>query len=244
MVVERRVWPRCEVATELSKPSAARAGTQVTGGAGQLMYRAATSSLFSRITTLRLSLRLGVSCPPSSVHSPRRMRYLRIDSALETALLASSTAASISARRSGSSAAFDQVLDLAGLAVLLGPGGDRLAVEGDQGADEGLTVADDQALVDQGVGADPVLEHRRGDVLAARGDQDLLLAPGDPDEALVVDLAHVTGVEPAVALEHLGGRGVVLPVAGEDLAALEQQLAVLGDPDLRCRGSAGRRCRS
>ena len=52
--------------------------------------------------------------------------------------------------------------------------------------------------LDQRVGAQPVLEHRRGDVLAAGGDQDLLLAPGDPDEALVVDLADVAGVEPAV----------------------------------------------
>ena len=85
--------------------------------------------------------------------------------------------------------------------------------------------------LDQGVGAQPVLEHGRGDVLAAGGDQDLLLAAGDPDEALVVDLAEVAGVEPAVGVERLGGRRVVVPVAGEDLAAPEQQLAVVGDPD-------------
>ena len=50
-----------------------------------------------------------------------------------------------------------------------------------------------------GVRADPVLEDGRGDVLAAGGHEDLLLAAGDPDEALVVDLADVAGVEPAVA---------------------------------------------
>ena len=60
--------------------------------------------------------------------------------------------------------------------------------------------------LDQRVGAQPVLEDGRGDVLAAGGHQDLLLAAGDPDEALVVDLADVAGVEPAVAFQHLGGR--------------------------------------
>ena len=88
---------------------------------------------------------------------------------------------------------------LAGLAVRLGPGRERLGVDGDQRGDERLAVADDHALADQGVGADPVLEHGGGDVLAAGGHQDLLLAAGDPDEALVVDLADVAGVEPAVA---------------------------------------------
>ena len=51
---------------------------------------------------------------------------------------------------------------------------------------------------DEHVRPQPVLEHRRRDVLAARGDDDLLLAAGDPHEAVVVDLAEVAGVEPAV----------------------------------------------
>ena len=80
--------------------------------AGSACTSAATSSLLSRITTLRLSLRLGVSCPPSSVHSSGRIANLRIDSALETALLASSTAVSISARRSGSSTRSATLADL------------------------------------------------------------------------------------------------------------------------------------
>ena len=81
--------------------------------------------------------------------------------------------------------------------------GERLGVDGHQGGDERLAVADDDALVDEGVGAQPVLEHGRGDVLAAGGHDDLLLATGDAHEALVVDLADVAGVEPAVALERL-----------------------------------------
>ena len=63
------------------------------------------------MTTLRFSLRLGVSCPPSSVQSSARIVNLRMDSALETALLASSTAASISALRSGSSTRSERRVD-------------------------------------------------------------------------------------------------------------------------------------
>ena len=128
---------------------------------------------------------------------------MRIDSALETALLASSTAASISARRSGSSTRSATSPDLPCCSA---QAGQRLGVEGDQGGDERAAVADDDALVDQRVRPQPVLEHGGGDVLAAGGHQDLLLAPGDPDEALVVDLADVAGVEPAVGVLRLGGR--------------------------------------
>ena len=116
-------------------------------------------------------------------------------SAWETALLASSTALWTAATQVG---VVEQVVHVAGLAVLLGPRREGLAVDGDQGADERLAVADDEALVDECVRAEPVLEDGRRDVLAAGGHQDLLLAAGDPDEALVVDLADVAGVEPAV----------------------------------------------
>ena len=87
---------------------------------------------------------------------------------------------------------------LAGLPCVVAQAGQRLRVEGDQRGDERAAVADDHALADQRVGADPVLEHGGRDVLAARGHQDLLLAAGDPQEAVVVELAEVAGVEPAV----------------------------------------------
>jgi hypothetical protein len=57
------------------------------------------------------------------------------------------------------------------------------------------------------------------------------------NEAFLFDLADVSGVQPPVGVEHLGGRLLVAPVAGEDLATLEQQLAVIGDP----HGRAGDR---
>ena len=58
-------------------------------------------------------------------------------------------------------------------------------------------------------------------------------------EALVVDLADVAGVEPAVRVDHLGGGLRSVPVALHDVRALGEDLAVLGDLQLRRRGSTG-----
>ena len=83
---------------------------------------------------------------------------------------------------------------------------------------------------DERVGADPVLEQRGGDVLAAGGDDDLLLAAGDPQVAVLVELAEVAGVEPAVD-DRLGGRGRVVAVPAQTLTPCSEDLAVVRDPD-------------
>ncbi len=75
---------------------------------------------------------------------------------------------------------------------------------------------------------DPVLDHGRRDVLAARGDDEFLLAPGDREVAVLVEGADVAGVEPAVG-QRLGGRRLVLPVLLEDVLAVQQHLAVVRD---------------
>jgi hypothetical protein len=74
-------------------------------------------------------------------------------------------------------------------AVVAEPGRQHLGVEGDERRDERLLVAHDDHLTDDRVRSDRVLE-RRGDVLAAGGDDDLLLASGDREEALVVERAE------------------------------------------------------
>ena len=89
-------------------------------------------------------------------------------------------------------------------------------------------VAHHDRLLDVVVLAQLVLQGLRGDVLAAVGDDDLLLAVGDLDPALGVHLAHVAGVEVAFRVEHLAGGGLLLPVAEHDVGALAEDLAVLG----------------
>src|SRR4051794_6844243 len=103
-----------------------------------------------------------------------------------------------------------------GPALLLAELRALLHVERDQGDQVGPAVADHHALRDVGALLDLGLEVRRRDVLAARGDDDVLLAAGDREVAVGVDLPDVAGVEPAV-LQRLPGRLLVLVVALEDV---------------------------
>src|SRR5215469_2450735 len=113
------------------------------------------------------------------------------------------------------------------LVVLLLPVLQRLRVEGDQTGDERLAVTDHHALADQRVRPEPVLKYGRGDVLAARGDDELLLPPGHPQEPLFIQRPKVAGVQPALCIERLGCALRIVPVAGEDDATLEQYLSVV-----------------
>src|SRR5580704_8372757 len=110
------------------------------------------------------------------------------------------------------------------------PEGEGIGIESDQAGDEGATVAYHHALADQRVRADPVLEYGGRHVLAARGDDQLLLAAGDPQEALVIQFADVPGVQAAVRVEHVAGGRRIVPVAGEYVRPADQDLAVIGDP--------------
>ena len=115
----------------------------------------------------------------------------------------------------------------------VGPLLDRLGVEGDQGGDEVVVGAVDHELADVGAQAlEGRLDQRRGDVLAAGGLEEVLLAVGDLEEAALVELADVTGVQPAVGVHGLGGLLGLVVVALHDAGAAQQHLAVLGDPRL------------
>ena len=72
------------------------------------------------------------------------------------------------------------------------------------------------------------------DVRAVREDDHVLRAAAQRQEAVGVELAEIAGVVPAV--DQAGtGRLFVLPVAGEDVRAAHEDLAVLRDPDLDTR---------
>src|SRR5438045_8010375 len=62
-------------------------------------------------------------------------------------------------------------------------------------------VSDDERLRDEPRGLERVLEILRRDVLAAGRDDQVLLAIGDLEEAVLVELADVAGAEPAVLRE-------------------------------------------
>ena len=84
--------------------------------------------------------------------------------------------------------------------------------------------------------ADLFLQRPGSDVLAAGGDQQVLLAAGDGQETVLVEGPEVAGAEEPVHKRLRVGCGVVV-VALEDADALDQDLAVLGDPD----GGSGHR---
>ena len=114
--------------------------------------------------------------------------------------------------------------------VALQPARQRLLVKGDQGADERPVVTHHQDLRDQRVGTDLVLQQGRDHVLAAGGDDDFLLAAGDPDKAVLVEPADVSGAEPAV-VKRVGREVLALVVAAHHADALGEDLAVFGDLD-------------
>src|SRR5436190_16221301 len=77
-----------------------------------------------------------------------------------------------------------------------------------------------------------VLEILRRDVLAAGGDEDVLLAVGDRQEAVVVEMADVARAKPPVRSQSLLRGLLVLVVTGEDRVGPDQYLAVVGDAQI------------
>ena len=128
---------------------------------------------------------------------------------------------------------------------LLAHAGGHLRIEHDQRRHERSVVADGAGLTDERDQLEGGLEVRRADVLAAGGDDQLLLAVDDREVAVLVDLADVAGVEPAVVVEGLGRLLRVVEVALEDVAAAADDLVVRPRPaSPRSPGWPGPRCRA
>ncbi len=183
----------------------------------------------SFITWARLTFMDGVRWPDASVKSAGTIRNDLMASAWDTDWLARG----------------DEVLDggldhrmarrfrqggVARQAVALQPARQGFLVQRDQRADERPVVAHHQHLRHQGVGPDLVFQQGRDHVLAAGGDDDFLLAAGDPDEAVLIEAADVAGAEPAVH-ERFGREVVALVVAAHHADALGEDLAVVGNLD-------------
>ena len=132
-----------------------------------------------------------------------------------------------------------QRADVLGQAVLAREVDDLLGVERDQRDRVGAAVGVHDGLGDPARALEVVLQVRGREVLAARGDHDVLLAARDRQVAVVVERAEVAGVQPAV-LAHGAERGRVAGtvVAPEDVRAADEDLAVVGDLDLGVRERA------
>ncbi len=109
-----------------------------------------------------------------------------------------------------------------------GMGFQRVEVGHDQGADILAAVANGDELLDQVILGVDRFDPLRGNVLAARGDNQVFDAVGNAQEAVGVELTHVTGVEPAVA-ERLGRRFRLAIVPLGQAGAFDEYLAIGGD---------------
>src|SRR5207248_834846 len=69
----------------------------------------------------------------------------------------------------------------------------------------------------------------------AGGDDDVLLAVGEREEAVLAQVADVARAEPPVAGEYLACRLGILVVAGEDRRRADEHLAVVCEPQLDVR---------
>ena len=105
------------------------------------------------------------------------------------------------------------------------PLGQHLRVEGDERPDVGAVVAHHDDVRDERVRRKGLLEDLGGDVLAARGNDELLLASRDAQVTAIVDGSEVAGLEPAVdvGLGSCLGQVVVALRHGD---AAHEQLAV------------------
>src|SRR6266508_4752012 len=119
--------------------------------------------------------------------------------------------------------------------LLAGELGQFLGVERDQGHGVGALVAVHHGLADERVALEEVLDVLGRDVDAPGGDDQVLLAVRDIEEAFGVDLADIAGGEPAVGQEYfLGGLGL-LEVAHGDIGPAPEDLAVGRDLELHTR---------
>ena len=92
-------------------------------------------------------------------------------------------------------------------------------------------VAIDHRLGDLGLQRQHPLDPLRRDIVALVVDDQVLLAVGDDDPALVVEMADVAGREPAVTKHPRRFFGVA-PIAVHHILAADHDLAILGDPHL------------
>ena len=146
--------------------------------------------------TLRLTLRVGVRAPFSTVKSSGRMTNFLILAYDCSSEFFWSTVRWTRSTTLGCLASTDVVARHDPL--LAGELGQLLRVEGDQGHRVGPAVAVDHDLADERIALEQVLDVLGRDVHAAGRDDEILLPVGDEEESVVVEAPDVARGEPAV----------------------------------------------
>src|SRR5713101_5762512 len=98
----------------------------------------------------------------------------------------------------------------------------------DQGGQKVASLAANGRLIDAFIRHQQPLDITRHYLLAGGQHQQLLLSPGDPQEAVGVELDKVTRMQPTTA-NGLGRRWRVLPITLHDQRTASKNLAVLRD---------------
>src|SRR5262249_10204747 len=119
--------------------------------------------------------------------------------------------------------------------TLTRPLSDVLEIDLDQCGQVLALIAEHDHLADERAAAQCVLDRGRGDVLAAAGNQDVLLAIDYPEGAALEHGGDVSGMHEPGVIEQRAGRSLVVPVADDVARAAQAQLSVLRDAD-RARG--------
>lgn len=97
-------------------------------------------------------------------------------------------------------------------------------------------IADHDALAHHRRSHDGCFHLAWGDVLAACGDDEILLTPDDGNEAVIINGAEITGMQPSIDNLLLGNVRIVV-VSGAYGRALYAQLPFFVDPMVTpCRG--------
>ncbi len=76
-----------------------------------------------------------------------------------------------------------------------------------------------------------VLDRLWRNVFAAGGDNQALLPVGDFEIPLFVEAADVTGMQPSLLVDRLGGGGRIVVVATHHVRSARKYLAIVIDPD-------------
>ena len=111
----------------------------------------------------------------------------------------------------------------------LGPASKRLGVNCHQRTDERTGVAHHDGLTDQRVHSKPVLKRSWRNVLATGSDDQFLCPASDVHEAAIINSSKIPGAEPAITVNGLGSRCLIVPVAAEDLGPFRQDLVLVSD---------------